>query len=460
MNHLNASMRISTKRACLAFVCALLLGGVTATQAQCPPDPNKILPAGTTCLAGKDMNGAFFLIAKPANYNGSLVLWNHGYTLSPPAKLTVDDLGPTGSLVGLGYAAAASSYRPDPIGLGGWAVADAAADTENLRLQFVRIFGRPKLTFVTGASEGGLVTAMIAEVYGTDAKGNLNYDGALPLCGPLAGGRRNWYGGFDLRVVYQYYCRNLPRDSEPQYQLYLGLAPANKLTLDDVVLRINECTGILLPEGSRAAQQQRNLNNILAVTKIPESFLLTDMGFATFALQELVLIRLAGLSPVTNLGVQYTDSDDDLALNSGVFRAGANPLAAQFLSSAYDPTGKVAMPTLALHTISDGLVIVENEAAYDEVRSEAKTSANLLQIYTDHNGHCEFTATEFLAAFQSLVSWVMTQKKPTVEDVAVLCDQIPEIPSPGDPAAKGEHCDFNTTFRPEAFETRILPRDP
>jgi len=392
------------------------------------------------------------LIAVPANYNNILVLWNHGYTLAPPAPLTAADLGPGLLLLPSGFAVAASSYRPDPVGLGGWAVADGAEDTENLRQQFVRIFGQPDLTLVEGASEGGLITAAVAERFGTDENGNLNYNGSLPLCGPLAGGRRNWYGGFDLRVVYQYYCQNLPRPSEPQYPLFFGLAPNNTITPQELGARINECTGVLQPPETRTPLQQQNLANILGVTKIPESFLLTDMSFATFALQELVLVRTQGLSPVTNLGVNYTGSDDDEALNAGVFRAGSHPDAVAWLSAAYDPTGQVPMPTLTMHTIGDGLVIVENENAYRETLQEAGTRSLLFQTYVNANGHCQFTNSEFLTAFQALLDWVQTNNRPKKKEVIARCDEIQPV--------FGDSCNFNRHFRPDEFETRVLARTP
>lgn len=160
------------------------------------------------------------------------MLWNHDYNLAPPGKLTAADLSPLAPLLlQFGFAVAPSSFRPNAVGLGGWAVADGTEDTENLRQQFILFFGQPDLTIVVGASEGGLITAEIAERFGKDEDGNLNYHGALPLCGPLAGGIENWWGGFDLRVVYQYYCQNLPRPNEPQYPLFLGLAPNNTITL-------------------------------------------------------------------------------------------------------------------------------------------------------------------------------------------------------------------------------------
>ena len=425
-----------------------LLIGASSLEAQCPPG----LPSGTTCVPGQDIHGAFYLIAVPEHYNGRLVLWNHGYSLAPPAPLSAADLGPTAALLRLGFAAAASSYRPDAVGLGGWAVSDGAEDTENVRRRFVEIFGRPAKTFVMGASEGGLITAAIAERYGMDEDGNLNYNGCLPLCGPLAGGRRNWYGGFDLRVVYQYYCQNLPRPSESQYPLYFGLAPDNELSQNDVIARVNECTGVLQPPADRSLQQAENLANILGVTKIPESFLLTDMFFSTFALQELTLVRTQGLSPVTNLGVYYEGSTDDAALNAGVFRAGADEAATAFLASAYDPNGLVPMPVLTTHTIGDGLVIVENENAYRETLEDAGRLRRLQQNYVNANGHCEFTNSEVIASFEALLIWVEAHKRPTRRGVAELCKKNTLI--------FGDTCNFDLKFQPKPFDTRVPDRVP
>ena len=427
---------------------AILMGGTNSVYAQdaCPPG----LPPATTCVPGQDVNGAFFLMAVPINYNHRLVLWNHGYSLAPPAPLGAADLGPGAALLQLGFAAAASSYRPDAVGLGGWAVKDGAEDTENLRQRFVEMFGQPELTFVTGASEGGLITAEIEERFGRDKHGKLNYNGSLPLCGPVAGGRKNWYGGFDLRVVYQNYCQNLPLPNELQYPLYFGLAPNNTLSLNDVVARINQCTGVLQPAVTRTALQSQNLANILNVAKIPEDFLLTDMGFATFALQELVLVRTGGLNPLTNLGVHYRGSTDDAALNAGVFRAGPNDAAEDFLDSAYDPTGRIHIPTLTMHTIGDGLVIVENENAYRDTVEDAGKRRDLQQNYTNAGGHCQFTNSEVLASFQALLGWVETNHKPTREDVADLCQ--------ANTALFGDKCNLNLDFHPKDFDSRVSER--
>jgi len=431
------------------FFALLVLGTGVGAWAQCPPG----VPAGTHCVAGVDTHGAFYLIAVPANYNGRLVLWDHGYTLSPPAPLGAADLGVGLAALTQGFAAAASSFRPDAIGLSGWQVRDAAADTENLRQRFVQLEGRPVKTYIVGASEGGLIVAETIERFARDEEGRLNYDGALPLCGAVAGGDANWCGGFDLRAVYQFYCQNLPRDSEMQYPLYFGLAPNNTLTALDVAARVNECTGVPITPQSPppTAQQARNLANILGVAKIPESFLIIDMRFATFGLQELTLVRTNGLNPVTNLGVKYSGSDDDAALNAGVYRAGFNREAIEWLNRAYNPTGDVEIPTVTMHTIGDGLVIVENEHEYREEFSEEHDGRKLFQIYTNAGGHCEFSRSELTAAFEALVNWVEKKQRPTKEGVIAACAQFQTV--------FGDTCKINPTFRPGEFEARIPARN-
>jgi len=430
---------------CFGFL-LLLLSSATVVQAQdsCPPG----LPLGTTCVAGRDAHGAYFLIAVPAAYSGQLVLWNHGYSLTPPAPLGAADLVPGAPvLLELGFAVAASSYRPDAIGLGGWTVRDGAEDTENLRREFVELFGRPLQTFLVGASEGGLITEEMIERFGRDEHGTQNYDGALSACGVLAGASRHWAGEFDERVVYQYYCQNLPQADEEQYPLYFGLAPDNTLTADDVAARVNACTGVAQPPETRTPQQAQNLANLSGVLKIPESGLLSDLAGVPFAMQELVLVRTHGLNPFTNLGVHYSGSSDDAALNRDVYRAGANDAAADFLERAYDPGGRIDIPIVTTHTIGDPVVFVEEENAFRHTVKDAHRQQNLQQNYVDAGGHCEFTFSEELASFQALLGWVETHTRPTREDVAGLCQENALI--------YGDTCNYDLTFHPAKLDTRI-----
>src|SRR5216683_330495 len=97
------------------FLFLMSVGASVQAQSPCPP----LLPGNPTCYSGQDDNRAYYLIAIPEAYNGRLVLWNHGYSLSPPAPLTqATDLGFPVVLLAEGFAVAASSYRPDALGLG------------------------------------------------------------------------------------------------------------------------------------------------------------------------------------------------------------------------------------------------------------------------------------------------------------------------------------------------------
>lgn len=89
-------------------------------------------------------------------------------------------------------------------------------------------------------------------------------------------------------MVYQYYCRNLPRPTEPRYPLWQGLPADSTMTPAEVHARLQECTGIDSDPADRTAPQQRNLDDILAVTRVPERALATNLLYATFLFQDIV----------------------------------------------------------------------------------------------------------------------------------------------------------------------------
>lgn len=283
--------------------------GSGPTSTACPTD----LTGKATCYTGQDANGAYYAIAIPKTWNRSLVVHAHGGpdlgAGSDPDR-SVDDLNRWSVMVDEGYAWAGSSYRR-----GGYGTRMAAADTENLRRLFVSEFGKPRRTYVHGQSWGGDVAAKVVETYGAAKHGP--YDGALLTSGVLGGGSRGYDYRVDLRVVYQYYCRNHPRPSEPQYPLWEGLRADSAMTATGLRARLQECTGYASDPKERTAAQQRNLDDILAVTKIPERTLESHLRFATFTFRDIVHSRLGGRNPFSNQGVRYSGSHDDRALNAG-----------------------------------------------------------------------------------------------------------------------------------------------
>ncbi|MGI5414070.1 hypothetical protein ACQEV9_45710 [Streptomyces chartreusis] len=398
-----------------------------------------------TCYTGQDPNGAYYAIAVPKKWNGSLVVHAHGGPdlgeESDPTR-SVDDLNRWSVMVDEGYAWAGSSYRR-----GGYGTRMAAADTEHLRQLFVNEFGMPKRTYVHGQSWGGNVAAKVVEVYG---KKNGPYDGALLTNGVLAGGSRGYDYRVDLRVVYQYYCQNLPRPTEPQYPLWQGLRPTSTLTTTGMRARLEECTGYSSAPEARTALQQRNLDDILAVTHIPERTLESHLRFSVFTFRDIVHNRLGDRNPFSNAGVRYTGSHDDAALNAGVERFSADPTARRDLSYDSDLTGRVSIPVLTMHAIDDPTAFVQHEAAYQASLQGAHRDQYLVQTFTEENEHSELSNSEYANSIAALASWVRTGKKPTPKSIAASCPTYDHV--------HGTGCFYDPGFRPSPYASRVLPR--
>ncbi|WP_373299196.1 hypothetical protein [Streptomyces phaeofaciens] len=431
---------------------ALALPTPTATAAVEAADAPVAVPCPAnlvdkaTCYTGRSTDGAYYAIAVPRTWNGSLVMHAHGGpdlgAESDPER-SVGDLERWSVMVDQGYAWAGSSYRR-----GGYGTRMAAADVESLRRLFVREFREPKRTYVHGQSWGGNVAAKVVEVYGADRHGP--YDGALLTNGVLGGGSRGYDYRVDLRVVYQYYCRNHPRPTEVQYPLWQGLREGSTMTTAGLRARLQECTGFSSPPAERTALQQRNLDDILAVTKIPERTLESHLRFATFTFRDIVHTRLNGRNPFSDEGVVYSGSHDDAALNAGVQRFSADPTAVRDLSYDSDPTGKVSLPVLTLHAIDDPTAFVEHEAAYRASLRGAKRDEHLVQTFTDEHEHSGLSTAEYANSLAALDRWVRGGKKPTPASIAASC--------PAFDATYGTGCFYEPAFVPGPYASRVESR--
>ncbi len=394
------------------------------------------MAAAQTVITGRTPGGAYYKIAVPPNWNGDLVVWNHGFALAPPAPNP--DLGPLSDIqLSEGYAVAASSYSE-----AGWALFATRKDLRELYRIFTASFGKPVEVLVTGASLGGLVTAQALE------RGTLEHvAGALEMCGALAGSR-NWDGALDLRLIYDDVCSGVPGAAIPGGASGLPRNfPPTPGNIALVGLAVNACTGVSLPPAARSAEQAANLEKILSLARIPEEFLLTDMGFATFALSDLVYDpeKLDGKIGTGNAGVDYGDP----VVNATIERASPDPGAEERLEHNYTPNGKVGKAKIvSLHTDKDGLVVVENESDYAaKVPGQSLTTAIAVEATPTH---CGFTPAEAVAAWESLRAWVGGGGQPTAADIQTLCTQLP--PSVGGP------CRIDPSFVVPNLDTRIRPR--
>ena len=159
---------------CLASAAAVSPAPVAADPGLPVADCPASMPEGTTCYSGQQESGAYYWIAVPEDWNGTLVVHAHGGPdlgeASP--ERSRDDLDRWAVMVSEGNAWAGSSYRR-----GGYGTQMAAADTEQVRRLFVDAFGEPDTTLLHGQSWGGNVAAKALELYGQK-----NRDGTTARC--------------------------------------------------------------------------------------------------------------------------------------------------------------------------------------------------------------------------------------------------------------------------------------
>lgn len=403
-----------------------------------PPDTvtcPEAIAALAACYTTKLDTGAYLLAAVPRNWTGNLIVFVHGGPgpIQPSASYGMGSLRRYGIEVKLGYAWIASTYR-----YLGFGVQQSADDTDHARQYFMDHFGKPKRTLVHGASYGGLVGAMLIERYGA------NYDGAFFNSGMLAGAVAGYQFRADLRAVYQYYCKNLPRAGELQYPIWRGLPAESGMTLDELTARIDECTGITKSATTRTELQKKNLSNILTVGGFRESVLIRNMQYGTFNFRDISNIT-HGRSPFSNVHSIYRGSDDDEALNRGVIRFEADAAGIAALRADAEPKTALAIPVMAIHSINDPQVSVNAEAFYRDL-AKATGSANMLvQAYTDENEHTAQSDTEIAAALDSLMQWIVSGTHPSPQSVAAGCENLRvNLTGP---------CRYHPDFEPKGYTT-------
>ncbi|MHB1570133.1 MAG: hypothetical protein ACYC0H_13140, partial [Solirubrobacteraceae bacterium] len=92
----------------------------------------------------------------------------------------------------------------------------------------------------------------------------------------------------------------------------------------------------------------------------------------------------------------------------------------RWLSETSVPTGHLQVPELDLHTISDQLVPVQQEAYYRELVDRAGSGQLLRQAFVQAQGHCNFTAADLIAGLQALESRVNSGSWGTVATASSL----------------------------------------
>ncbi|MEP6484408.1 MAG: prolyl oligopeptidase family serine peptidase [Rudaea sp.] len=327
------------------------------------------------------LDGVAYRIDIPADWNHELVVYYHGYSIEPVTF--TESLSPMFEpFLRRHYAVAQSAYSQT-----GWAVEQGYADTEKLRAYFVKKYGKPKRTFISGMSMGGTLTVMTIE------KKPDVYAGALSLCGAIEPTDRLMQREFAVRAAFDYYFPNVFGSLAP--------VPTDYIPNDAVDTKIKQAI-------AKKPTALRNVLNLYGAAN--ETNFAPVIAFITYDTMEMQ--KRAGGNPFNNADFVYTGTSDDFALNDGVKRYRSDPKAAAYVAKWYSSTGNLTRPMLALHDSGDPLVPASTAFEYAMAAQRAGHGENFVQKYVNHEGHCVFSPTEIGAAFDELVKWTDSGERP------------------------------------------------
>ncbi|MFT3790778.1 MAG: alpha/beta hydrolase-fold protein [Rudaea sp.] len=326
---------------------------------------------------------ASYRIDIPADWNYRVVVFFHGTSETPVTFRVGEALSPMfAPLLQRKYAVIQSGYSA-----GGWALEEAAQDTERLRQLFVAKHGLPMQFLVTGMSMGGTLAAMTIEQH-PDV-----YAGALSLCGAIEPSDAMFNRDFALAAAFDFY---FPGVLPPLASVPAGYVADEAMTKKIAAALATKPAAIQLLLRWYGTADTQSLPDIIADT--PTDF--RDLQ------------HRAGGNPLGNADLIYVNSGDDAALNAGVRRYRADANAAAWLARWYTPSGKLIRPMLALHDIGDPLVPAAGAFAYALAAQRAGRAGNFVQQYVDRSGHCVFTPDEIARAFDQLVGWIDSGMRP------------------------------------------------
>jgi hypothetical protein len=100
----------------------------------------------------------------------------------------------------------------------------------------------------------------------------------------------------------------------------------------------------------------------------------------------------------------------------------ADPAAVRSLTETSVPTGRIQVPELDMHTISDQLVPVQQENYYRHTVAFAGRRELLRQAYVQRQLHCNFMPAELVAGVQTVQERVRSGRWDGLADPAALND--------------------------------------
>lgn len=446
-----ASRRLSTLLA-PALLAASLAACTASNTSASGGESVAFTPCDQQCTGSLD--GAKYEIVMPERWNGTLLLYSHGYRSAfptPPDNTPPDTSaepapgysgGRTGvadDLLGQGYALAGSSFPEN-----GWAVSQAIKANKALYQHFAQTVAEPQRVYLWGDSMGGLITEMLAE------QAPDWVSGAVPMCAPMAGLVANMALGLDLASTYATLL-------DPGFQIagYSSAEQANA-AFQRAATRIQEAA----KAGGRDAAAVLALASVVDANPKTTNFDARDATSRVAGAAEAALIAMAFSTGARYEaeqrfgGVFATNSDTDYGARLSkldrewIDHLGGPGTAEQFVADLQDApvvtadpeaakraaryvaAGQLQVPTISLHTSADPLVLVQNQSVFTDSVNSAQAQPDLLSLFVVPPrrfaldgpapygaGHCNFTRATRVGAIELLDGWVRTGTRPDPEQV-------------------------------------------
>lgn len=365
------------------------------------------------------LNGASYRVEVPANWNGKLVMYAHGYrgtTLTP----TTGNPTIRRYLIENGYAWAASSYAKN-----WYDVRAGVEDTNALALEFTRIaaangrtLAAPTKTYIIGHSMGGHIAAAAveAETLAT-ARNRVRYDGAVPMCGVT--GDTELFNTFAAMQVAAQAVAGVPRYPTQNW------ADISAAVTGNLFSTFSASSVVPTANGARFASIVENLTGgdrplfdlALAAGRSFQS------AYGTFG-SDGTVNGILNRNVLDTNAYTYTitgDAAGSTAINNVALKLTADPEANRLrrdgLRWVPKVNGEFSVPVLTIHTLGDLFVPFNMEQIYRQ-RAVAKGNGDrLVQRAIRGISHCDFTLAEQVEAFSDLVAWAEGGPKPAGDDV-------------------------------------------
>jgi hypothetical protein len=400
----------------------------------------------TTSRYAGVLGGAAYRIEVPANWNGKLVMYAHGYA-GTGAALGVSNPSIRRHLIQQGYAWAASSYAKNY-----YDVRAGVEDTNRLAKNFTaittaagRTLAEPSRTYITGHSMGGHITGAAIEAEATNTAVNkVHYHGAVPMCGVM--GDTELFNQF---TAVQVTAQALTGQASVPVAQWSTISAGVTAALFSSFATTNIVT---------TATGQKFASVLQNITGGPRPMFAQGLAFGgSFpsmwgALGGDGTISGILLSPVLDTrAYTYTidgDTAGSSALNATVQKvtpvADANRLRRDGLRWIPQINGEISIPVVSIHTLGDLFVPFSMQQTYRQ-RVDAKGNGGWL-VQRAIRG--DFTVAEQVDAFEAMIKWERDGIKPSGDDVI----------TPATVAASTYGCTYtkNTLGPDESGTTRAL----